>query len=85
MPTVLERWQKVIAERVKLSPLAACWYTAIGTLNQFIHIWPYEDMKERSRIRAESFKIENWPPKTSELMLKQENAIVIPAPFSPLH
>jgi len=83
MPTVLERWGKVIADRVKFSPLAACWYTAIGPLNQLIHVWPYQDMAERTRIRAESFK--TWPPGTGEFMLKQENAIVIPASFSPLH
>ncbi len=85
MPTVLERWQKVIGERIKLSPLAACWHTAIGPLNQFIHIWPYQDVAERSRIRAESLKIQGWPPPTSELLLKQENSLVVPAPFSPLH
>lgn len=85
MPTVLERWQKVIGERIKLSPLAACWHTAIGPLNQFIHIWPYQDMAERSRIRAESLKIQGWPPPTRELLLKQENSLVVPAPFSPLH
>ncbi len=85
IPTVLERWEKVIADRVKLSPLAACWYTTFGPLNQFIHIWPYENMAERTRIRAEANKLENWPSQTSEFMLKQENAIVIPASFSPLH
>ncbi len=85
IPTVLERWQKVIADRVKLSPLAACWYSTIGPLNQFIHVWPYENMAERTRIRAVASKLGNWPAQTSELMLKQENAIVVPAPFSPLH
>ncbi len=84
MPTVLERWQKIIAERVQLSPLAACWHTAVGPLNQFIHIWPYKDLAERARIRTESMKLPNWPPQTSEFMLKQENAIVVPASFSPL-
>ena len=85
IPTVLERWGKVIADRVKLSPLAACWHTTFGPLNQFIHIWPYENMAERTRIRAEANKLGNWPAQTSEFMLKQENAIVIPASFSPLH
>ncbi len=85
IPTVLERWEKVIADRVKLSPLAACWHSVFGPLNQFIHIWPYENMAERTRIRAEANKLSNWPAPTSEFMLKQENAIVVPAKFSPLH
>jgi hypothetical protein len=85
MPTVLERWSKLIDERVKFSPLAACWTTAIGPLNQFIHIWPYENGAERDRARAEAAKTGKWPPHTREFLMKQENMIVVPAPFSPLH
>ena len=85
MPKVLEIWSKVIEERVKLSPLAACWHSTYGPLNQFIHIWPYKDLAERQRVRAETSKISGWPPPTREFILKQENAIVVPAPFSPLH
>lgn len=85
MPTVLERWEKLIGGRVKFSPLAACWHSAIGPLNQFIHIWPYKDAAERDRIRAEVAKGGQWPPETRELLLKQENSFVVPAPFSPLH
>ncbi len=86
MPIVLERFGKVIPARVKLSPLAAAWYTAIGSLNQFVHVWAYRDAGERERIRLEAQKtIEGWPPPTREFMLKQENALVVPAPFSPLH
>lgn len=85
LPTVLERWGKLIGERVKHSPLAACWHSTIGPLNQFVHIWPYRDLAERARIRAESSKGGQWPPETKEFLLKQENTIVVPAPFSPLH
>lgn len=85
MPTVLERWAKLIDGRVKFSPLAACWTTAIGPLNQFIHIWPYEDGAARDRIRAEATKSGQWPPPTREFLVKQENMIGIPASFSPLH
>ena len=30
-----------------------------------IHIWPYQDIAERNRIRAEAVKDGTWPPKTS--------------------
>ena len=85
MPTVLERWAQAIEDRVRLSPLAACWYTAVGPLNQFIHVWPYQNLAERDRIRAESSKIKTWPPNPREFLVRQENAIVVPAHFSPLH
>jgi hypothetical protein len=84
MPTVLERFGKIIPARVKLSPLAGAWHSAIGSLNQYIHVWAYKDAGERERLRAESMKIPGWPPETREFMLKQENALMIPAPFSPL-
>jgi hypothetical protein len=86
MPTVLERFAKVIPGRVKLSPLAGAWYSAIGSLNQFIHVWAYRDAGERERIRAEAGKkVEGWPPQTREFMVKQENMLVVPAACSPLH
>lgn len=85
IPIVLERWALVIGERVKLSPLAGCWHSVVGPLNQFIHVWPYRDLAERERIRAEALKSGKWPPQTREFLMRQENAIVVPAPFSPLH
>ncbi len=86
MPTVLERFGKVMPGRIKLSPLAGAWYSAIGSLNQFIHVWAYRDAGERERIRAEAQKkVEGWPPQTREFMVKQENMLVIPAACSPLH
>ncbi len=85
MPAVLERFGKVIPARVQMSPLAGAWYSTIGSLNQFIHVWAYQDGGERERIRAEALKkCEGWPPPTREFMLKQENMLVIPAQCSPL-
>jgi len=85
MPTVLERFGKAIPARVRLSPLAGAWHSAIGSLNQFIHVWAYRDAAERDRIRAEARKIEGWPPDTREFMLKQESMFAVPAACSPLH
>jgi hypothetical protein len=84
MPTVLERFGKIIPARVKLSPLAGAWHTVHGPLNQYIHVWAYKDAGEREKLRAESTKIPGWPPETKEFMLKQENALMVPAPFSPM-
>lgn len=85
MPTVLERFGKIMPERVKVSPLAGAWYSAIGSLNQFIHVWAYRDAAERDRLREEARKVKGWPPETREFMLKQENMLVVPAACSPLH
>jgi NIPSNAP len=82
--TVIERWAERIEGRVQLSPLAACGYTELGPLNQWIHIWAYKDAAERFRIREESRKTGVWPPATRGMFVKQENMLVVPASFSPL-
>ena len=84
MPTVLERWAKAIPARTQLSPLAACWYSDLGTLNKFVHIWPYTSLDERTRVRVEAAQLPHWPPDTKELLLTQQNKIVLPAAFSPM-
>ena len=82
MPEVLKRWADAVPQRVQLSPLVACWYSEIGGLNKFVHVWAYKDMDERDRLRAESRKLSAWPPKTLEFLVSQSNKILLPAAFS---
>jgi len=84
MPEVLARWAEAIPQRVQVSPLAACWYSELGGLNKFVHVWAYRDLEERSRIRAEVMKLSQWPPKTREFLVSQANKILVPAAFSPM-
>jgi NIPSNAP len=63
--------------------LSAFWYTEIGPLNQIIHVWAYENLEERTRIRAARAKDPNWPPKIQEFLAHMESEIYIPFPFSP--
>lgn len=84
MPEVLRRWAEAVPYREKYSPLAACWTSEIGDLNRFIHLWPYESLADRDRIRAEAAKDPHWPPATREFLVSMENKILAPAPFSPL-
>jgi hypothetical protein len=86
LPAVIERWAGAIGERVKLSPLVGAWYSEIGGLNKWVHIWAYKDLAERQRVRAEAVERGIWPPPSAGpgLLLKQENKLVMPASFSPL-
>ncbi|MGD9802448.1 MAG: NIPSNAP family protein [Hyphomicrobiaceae bacterium] len=79
----IKRWDERLEKRLQLSPLAAFWYTDIGPLNQVIHVWPYKDTNERSRIRAEAVKAGIWPPNTSEFITEMRSDILEPLPFSP--
>lgn len=84
IPEVLKRWEAAIAFREQFSPLAGCWYTELGGLDKLIHLWPYADFAERERVRRESRQEGRWPPATREFLVRQENKLLIPAPFSPL-
>ena len=76
-----ERFGAALAVRAKLSPLAAFWHTEVGPLNRVIHVWPYKDFEERTRVRAESQKLQGWPPNTRNSS-SSRRAKSLP-PFSP--
>ena len=80
---VEKRFGEAYEYRKKLSPLAAFWHTEIGPLNQIIHVWPYQDLEERGRIRAAAAKDPNWPPKIGEFIVSQRSDIMIPLSVSP--
>ena len=80
-PEVEKRFGEALTERVKVSPLGAFFHTEVGPLNHIIHIWPYDDLQHRTRVRSQS--IPNWPPKIQEFIVEMESRIFIPAPFSP--
>lgn len=86
IPKVIDIWSQAIGERVKLSPLVGAWYSELGPLNQWVHVWAYKDAGERERVRAEAVKRGIWPPpgNSGELLVSQENILAVPAPFSPL-
>ena len=85
MPEVLKRWGAAIPHREEYSPCAAAMYSDLGSLNKWMHVWPYKDMEDRNKVRAEASQNEHWPPPTREFLLSQENKMLIPAAFSPMH
>ena len=83
VPEIEKRFAEAYEVRKTLSPMAAFWHTEIGPLNQIIHVWPYKDLAERDRIRAESLKLSGWPPKIGEFLLEQKSDIFVPLAISP--
>ena len=63
--------------------------TETGNVNQYIHIWVYEDAEDRNRKRAALFKDPEWL-KYIEMnaeagyLLKQESKLMSPASFAPI-
>ena len=83
IPEVEKRFGEALADRSKVSPLGAFFHTEVGPLNRIIHCWPYEDLGQRAKMRADAAKLPNWPPKISEFIEDMESKIVNLAPFSP--
>ena len=53
-------------------------------MNQVIHLWAYESLEERKERRARLLADERWTAyvgKVRPMLLKQENKLLIPAPF----
>ena len=71
----------------KYSKLVGWWSTDIGSLNEVVHIWAYEDLNHRARARqaqAEDPQLQAFRPKAQAMVVSQYNKILIPANFSPL-
>jgi NIPSNAP len=80
---VEKRFGEAYEYRKKYSELTAFWHTEIGPLNEIVHVWGYQDLAERARVRAESAKEPNWPPKIQEFIREMRSEIVVPFPFIP--
>ena len=83
IPEVEKRFGEALADRQKVSPLGAFFHTEVGPLNRIIHCWPYENLGERAKMRADAAKLPNWPPKIGEFIEEMESKIINLAPFSP--
>lgn len=81
MGMVLQVWADAVPARERLSPLLACWYTAIGDLHRFSHVWPYRSLEERAAIRAEAVRQGIWPPDTRQWRIREESSILLPIAF----
>src|SRR5438132_2889532 len=65
---VEKRFGEAYEYRKKYSPLTAFWHTEIGPLNEIIHVWGYQDLAERAKIRAEAAKDGTGPPRPSRFI-----------------
>lgn len=85
IPGLIARWSEKIEARTKFSPLVGGWYSELGTLNKWVHIWAYKDMAERFRVREAAAAGGSWPARNPPgVVIRQENALLLPAAFSPI-
>jgi len=78
-----ERYAKRLPLREKHSKLGAFWHTEFGPLNQVIHVYPYDDLQQRTAVRAALAQdtARAQLPGGRDLIVAQEAEIMNPAPF----
>src|SRR6201997_1312652 len=78
-----ERFAKRLPLREKHSKLGAFWHTEFGPLNQAIHVYPYDDLRHRTSVRAAMAQDTALAqlPGGGDLIAAMESEIMNPAPF----
>ncbi len=70
-----------------LERLIGYFETEIGTVNQIVHIWAYDDLKDRADRRAALQRDPEWQAFVAETIAcfdRMENRILVPTSFSPM-
>jgi len=70
-----------------LGNLIGYFQTAVGPLNQVVHLWGYADYADMERRRAARDADPDWAAykaRSAGMLVSQENKIVKPVSFSPL-
>ena len=88
VPEFLALYEKegMAIQRPILGRMVGYYSVEVGTQNQVVHMWAYEDMADRAERRKRLFADPRWQEyikKTRPLLMVQENKILVPAPFSP--
>jgi hypothetical protein len=69
-----------------LKKLIGFYTVEIGDVNQIVHMWEYDSIGERDRLRTELWKNEEWLAyvdalRQTEWLVHQSNRILVPRPF----
>jgi NIPSNAP len=86
LAATIELWRKSVPGRTGLSPLLGAMHSITGPVTRFMHIWPYADLNERTRLRTQAVAEKLWPPPGGpDHLAMMQSDIYLPADFSPLH
>lgn len=87
VPEWLEYFKTGLQARVKYSKPVGVWSSELGELNRVVHLWPYESLEHRARVRKAFMADPLWKEtvvKLQPLMQVMESKILVPTEFSPL-
>ena len=77
----------ILPTRREYSSPVGLWTTDVGPLNRAVHLWAYDDLNHRAKVRSDVLPHPRWQefvPKSSALLQQMNSVILIPCPHSPL-
>lgn len=78
-------WQEAVPARHALSPLVGAFTALDGEQPRFLNVWAYENLDQRSRVRADAVARGLWPPKGGPASLtRMQSTLCVPLSWSPL-
>lgn len=81
---IVRLWTEMFSAGVP-GAFVGAWYTDLGPMNQWIHIWGFRSLAERaSELERYDANLVAGGPTPAELFVKQESITCRPAWFSPL-
>lgn len=83
----LELFRNILPVREKYSKIVGLWQSEIGEQNEALHLWAYQDLKQRAEVRSHVLQDPEWQAfraKASPLLCHMTSTILVPAKFSPL-
>jgi hypothetical protein len=90
-PGAVRHWAELMAKtlpvREKYSKIVGLWITEAGQPNEACHIWAYDDLNHRAKVRAEATRDPAWQAFLKEaapLLDELHSTIMLPAAHSPL-
>jgi NIPSNAP len=90
LPKIIKAWEKSIDVRLQYGPVCALWFSELGGLNKFQHIWPYRSLDQRQETQEKLKSSGLWPihgrsaTDRTYCLESLESKIVMPSAFSPL-
>jgi hypothetical protein len=84
LPATIEGWRQALPARHAIDPLTVAMYALDGPA-RIVHIWPFNGLDERIRLRGEAYARGIWPPPGApDQILDATSTIAWPMEFSPL-
>lgn len=86
-PIWLGHYKDVLPAREKYSPNVGVWHTQAPQPNEVCHMWVYDDLVQRSKVRAEMSQDPAWKDflsKGTQHLLEMNTIALIPTNYSPL-